>query len=40
MVSPVWIKLAGVYVLQDKVVGRDAQSVILQTSSVQGLDSE
>lgn len=28
----------GVYVLQDEVIGRDAQSVILQTSSVQGRD--
>lgn len=28
----------GVYVLQDEVIGRDARSVILQTSSVQGRD--
>lgn len=28
----------GVYVLQDEVIGREAQSVILQTSSVQGRD--
>ncbi|MDV5583905.1 DUF927 domain-containing protein [Enterobacter hormaechei] len=28
----------GVYVLQDEVIGRESQSVILQTSSVQGRD--
>lgn len=28
----------GVYVLRDEVIGREAQSVILQTSSVQGRD--